>query len=201
MKGATADRVRPALIGRLASAEALALAGEMLFAPDIDLDEIRPKPLPARNHAFRGEMARTVLNMLRQARKPLPAHDIALAFMASRSLAARISRSSASSRSVWARPCGISATRASSVPSMARHKRYCGRSRASTRALAFFDILKGRIEGLPPLARRCWPLSAACNSLRGMGEVVTLDGQNWTLNPELVSAAGRPLCLSGGSGL
>jgi hypothetical protein len=42
---------------------------------------------PARNHAFRGEMARTVLNMLRQARKPLPAHDIALAFMASRSLA------------------------------------------------------------------------------------------------------------------
>jgi hypothetical protein len=57
------------------------------FAPDIDLDEIRPKPLPARNHAFRGEMARTVLNMLRQARKPLPAHDIALTFMASRGLA------------------------------------------------------------------------------------------------------------------
>jgi hypothetical protein len=24
-----------------------------LFAPDIDFDEIRPKPLPARNHAFR----------------------------------------------------------------------------------------------------------------------------------------------------
>lgn len=57
-----------------------------LFAPDIDLDEIRPKPLPTRNHAFRGEMARTVLNIFRQARKPLPAHDIALVFMASRGL-------------------------------------------------------------------------------------------------------------------
>lgn len=31
-----------------------------------------PQALPAGNHAFRGEMARTVLNMLRQARKPLP---------------------------------------------------------------------------------------------------------------------------------
>lgn len=58
-----------------------------LFAPDIDLDEIRPKPLPARNHAFRGEMSRTVLNALRQARKPLPAYEIALLFMASRGLA------------------------------------------------------------------------------------------------------------------
>ena len=59
-----------------------------LFAPDIDLDEIRPKPLPARNQAFRGEMSRTVLNALRQARKPLPAYEIALLFMASRGLAA-----------------------------------------------------------------------------------------------------------------
>jgi hypothetical protein len=58
-----------------------------LFAPDIDLDEIRPKPLPARNHAFRGEMSRTVLNALRQARKPLPAYEIALLFMTSRGLA------------------------------------------------------------------------------------------------------------------
>jgi hypothetical protein len=57
-----------------------------LFAPHIDLDDIRPKPLPARNHAFRGEMARTVLNLLRQAPKPLHAHDIALTFMASRKL-------------------------------------------------------------------------------------------------------------------
>ena len=59
-----------------------------LFAPDIDLDDIRPRPLPARNHAFRGEMSRTVLNALRNARNPLPAHEIALRFMASRSLAA-----------------------------------------------------------------------------------------------------------------
>jgi hypothetical protein len=58
-----------------------------LFAPDIDLDEIRPKPLPARNQAFRGEMSRTVLNTLRQARAPLPARDIALRFMSARGLA------------------------------------------------------------------------------------------------------------------
>jgi hypothetical protein len=32
-------------------------------------------------------MALTALNMLRQARKPLPAHDIALTFMANRGLA------------------------------------------------------------------------------------------------------------------
>jgi hypothetical protein len=55
-----------------------------LFAPDIDLDEIRPKPLPAHNHAFRGEMSRTVLNSLRTARKPLPAYEIALLFMTNR---------------------------------------------------------------------------------------------------------------------
>jgi hypothetical protein len=58
-----------------------------LFAPDIDLDEIRPKPLPARNQAFRGEMSRVVLNSLRQAAKPLPSREIALRFMTARGLA------------------------------------------------------------------------------------------------------------------
>jgi hypothetical protein len=58
-----------------------------LFAPEIDLDEVRPKPLPARNQAFRGEMSRTVLNSLRQAAKPLPSREIALRFMTARGLA------------------------------------------------------------------------------------------------------------------
>ena len=30
-----------------------------LFVPDIDLEDIRPKPFPPRNAAFRGEVSRT----------------------------------------------------------------------------------------------------------------------------------------------
>lgn len=57
-----------------------------LFDPEIDLDDVKPKPLPARNQAFRGELSRVVLSTLRKARKPLPAHDIALHVMAGRGL-------------------------------------------------------------------------------------------------------------------
>ena len=32
-----------------------------LFKPDIDLEEIRPKPLPPRHAAYKGEVARIVL--------------------------------------------------------------------------------------------------------------------------------------------
>ncbi len=35
-----------------------------LFKPDIDLEEIRPKPLPPRHHAFKGEVSRIVLDTL-----------------------------------------------------------------------------------------------------------------------------------------
>jgi len=37
-----------------------------LFDPEIDLLEIKPKPLPARNQAFRGEVSRIVLGTLPQ---------------------------------------------------------------------------------------------------------------------------------------
>src|SRR5215471_302125 len=57
-----------------------------LFDPEIDLLEIKPKPLPARNQAFRGEVSRIVLGTLRKAGKPLPTHEIARHVMASRSL-------------------------------------------------------------------------------------------------------------------
>ena len=49
-----------------------------LFAPGIDLEDIRPKPLPPRNAAFKGEVARLALSMLRQSDKPLTSQDIAL---------------------------------------------------------------------------------------------------------------------------
>ena len=57
-----------------------------LFVPDIDLDEIKPKPFPPRNSAVRGELSRIVLSALRQSRKPLTAQDIAQHVMAERGL-------------------------------------------------------------------------------------------------------------------
>lgn len=36
-----------------------------LFDPDIELDEIKPKPLPPRHHAFKGQVTRSILAMLR----------------------------------------------------------------------------------------------------------------------------------------
>ena len=36
-----------------------------MFVPDIDLDEIRPKPLPPRHHAFKGQVTRAILAILR----------------------------------------------------------------------------------------------------------------------------------------
>jgi len=57
-----------------------------MFDPEIDLDEVKPKPLPARSPAFRGEVSRIVLTTLRKAGRPLPTHEITLAVMAARSL-------------------------------------------------------------------------------------------------------------------
>lgn len=57
-----------------------------VFNPDIDLDDVRPKPLPPRHAAFRGEVARIVLSVLRQARKPVTTKDLALQMMADRGL-------------------------------------------------------------------------------------------------------------------
>lgn len=57
-----------------------------LFVPDIDLEDIRPKPFPPRNAAVRGELSRIVLSLLRQSSKPLTAHHIAHHVMAERGL-------------------------------------------------------------------------------------------------------------------
>ncbi len=57
-----------------------------LFAPDIDLEEIRPKPLPPRNQAFRGEVTRLLLAALRQSDRPLTTKDLAQHVMAERGL-------------------------------------------------------------------------------------------------------------------
>lgn len=49
-----------------------------LYAADIDLEETRPKPLPPRNQAFRGEVTRLLLAALRQSDRPLTTKDLAL---------------------------------------------------------------------------------------------------------------------------
>lgn len=36
-----------------------------LFDPDVELDEIRPKPVPPRHHAFKGQVTRAILALLR----------------------------------------------------------------------------------------------------------------------------------------
>ena len=42
-----------------------------MFEPDIDLEEIRPKPMPPRHSAFKGQVARLLLDALRQEGRPM----------------------------------------------------------------------------------------------------------------------------------
>ena len=57
-----------------------------LFQPDIALEDIKPKPLPPRHEAFRGQVTRIVLTTLRNAKKPLTSQEIAQRVMAERGL-------------------------------------------------------------------------------------------------------------------
>ena len=57
-----------------------------LFVPDIELDEIKPRPFPPKHQAFRGEITRIVFESLRRAGKPLTAQEIAQHVMAERGL-------------------------------------------------------------------------------------------------------------------
>ena len=57
-----------------------------LFAPDIDLEEIKPKPLPPRHAAFRGEIGRAIMDALRESGEALTTRDVTLRLVAARSL-------------------------------------------------------------------------------------------------------------------
>jgi hypothetical protein len=57
-----------------------------IFNPTIDIGAIRSKPVPPRHTAFKGEVTRIVLKMLRQATEPLTSRDIALQLMKERGL-------------------------------------------------------------------------------------------------------------------
>lgn len=52
----------------------------------MDLAEIKPKPLPPRHHAFKGEVSRIILEALRQSTKPLTSADLTLHLMEARGL-------------------------------------------------------------------------------------------------------------------
>lgn len=56
-----------------------------MFDPDIELEEIRPKPLPPRHHAFKGQVTRAILAMLRKD-GPMDARAITIRLMAEREL-------------------------------------------------------------------------------------------------------------------
>jgi hypothetical protein len=56
-----------------------------LFDPDIELDEIKPKPLPPRHHAFKGQVTRAILAMLRK-EGAMDAKAITIRLMAEREL-------------------------------------------------------------------------------------------------------------------
>ncbi len=51
-----------------------------MFAPDIELNEIKPKPLPPRHAAYKGEVARIVLATLRDAKRPCSTQELVFQF-------------------------------------------------------------------------------------------------------------------------
>ena len=49
-----------------------------VFDPTVDLDAVRPRPVPPRHAAFKGEVTRVVFDCLRNAEAPLTSREIAL---------------------------------------------------------------------------------------------------------------------------
>ena len=57
-----------------------------LFKPDIELEAIKPKPLPPRHAAYKGEVARIVLGTLRDAKRPCSTQELTMHVMAERGM-------------------------------------------------------------------------------------------------------------------
>lgn len=57
-----------------------------IFQPDIELSEIRPKALPPRNSASKGEVARVILAAMRNSPTPLTMIELARLVMAARGI-------------------------------------------------------------------------------------------------------------------
>jgi len=63
-----------------------------IFKPDMDVAEIRPKPVPRQHVAFEGEVRRAVLDALRETGLALTIKDLALRMMEARKLSAADAR-------------------------------------------------------------------------------------------------------------
>lgn len=57
-----------------------------MFAPDMDLAEIKPKPLPPRHAAYKGEVARIVLGTMRDAKRACSTQELTMHVMAERGM-------------------------------------------------------------------------------------------------------------------
>jgi len=57
-----------------------------IFNPAIDIAAIRPKPVPPRHSAFKGEVTRIVLRSLQAAKVPMTSRDLAMILMKERGL-------------------------------------------------------------------------------------------------------------------
>lgn len=57
-----------------------------MFAPDMDLTEIKPKPMPPRHAAYKGEVARIVLGTLRDAKRACTTQELTMHVMAERGM-------------------------------------------------------------------------------------------------------------------
>lgn len=63
-----------------------------IFRPAIDLEDVRPKPLPPRFAAFKGEVSRVVLEALRDAKGPMTSQQLAQLLMKARGMNANDAR-------------------------------------------------------------------------------------------------------------
>lgn len=57
-----------------------------LFKPDIELDDIKPKPMPPRHAAYKGEVARIILGTMRDAKRPCSTQELTMHVMAERGM-------------------------------------------------------------------------------------------------------------------
>lgn len=57
-----------------------------MFAPDLELSEIKPKPLPPRHAAYKGEVGRILMATLREAKRPCSTQELTMHVMAERGM-------------------------------------------------------------------------------------------------------------------
>jgi hypothetical protein len=57
-----------------------------IFKPDIELDDIKPKPMPPRHAAYKGEVSRIVLGTLRDAKRACTTQELTMHVMAERGM-------------------------------------------------------------------------------------------------------------------